>query len=65
MLVYEFVSVFYKEVNRDGMMIGNVLIIFIFYIKYVLNLFILFVMSLSFEKIVFFGDFVEMSWILF
>lgn len=48
MLVYEFVSVFYKEVNRDGMMIGNVLIIFIFYIKYVLNLFILFVMSIEF-----------------
>lgn len=50
MLVYEFASASYKEANRDGMMIGNVSTILIFYIKHVLNPFILFAMSTEFRK---------------
>ncbi|PFX33380.1 Neuropeptide FF receptor 2 [Stylophora pistillata] len=50
MLVYEFASASYKEANRDGMMIANISTILIFYLKHVLNPFILFAMSTEFRN---------------
>lgn len=49
-LVYEFTSVSYKEVNKDALSIGNTTTIILFYLKHVLNPFILFAMSTEFRN---------------
>lgn len=58
MFFSEFISLSYKELYRESLFIVNFILIILFYLKYVLNLFIFFVMSIEFKKNCFFcGNF--------
>ena len=50
MLLDEFVSLSYKELHRESLFIANLTSIILFYLKHVLNPFILFAMSTEFKK---------------
>lgn len=50
MLLNEFVSLSYKESHRESLFIANLTSIILFYLKHVLNPFILFAMSTEFKK---------------
>ena len=49
-LIKEFVSLSYKESHRESLFIANLTSIILFYLKHVLNPFILFAMSTEFKK---------------
>ena len=50
MLLSEFVSLSYKESHRESLFVANLTSIILFYLKHVLNPFILFAMSTEFKK---------------